>query len=47
VPGSVGIGAGLGLSIVSRIAELHHADFSVSPHVDGTGFCATLTFSAA
>lgn len=44
VPGSVGMGAGLGLSIVSRIADLHHADFSVSPHADGTGFCANLIF---
>ena len=47
VPGSVGMGAGLGLSIVSRIADLHHADFSVSPHTDGTGFCARLIFNTA
>jgi len=47
VPGSVGMGAGLGLSIVSRIADLHHADFSVSPHANGTGFCASLIFNSA
>jgi signal transduction histidine kinase len=45
VPGSVGMGAGLGLSIVSRITDLHHANFSVSPRADGTGFCASLTFN--
>jgi signal transduction histidine kinase len=46
VPGSNGLGAGLGLSIVSRIAEQHGADFSVGPRADGSGFCARLRFPA-
>ncbi len=44
VPGSDGLGAGLGLSIVSRIAEQHEVDFRVGPGEDGRGFCARLDF---
>ena len=45
VPGSEGMGAGLGLSIVSRVANLHGAVFEARPERDGAGFCATLEFS--
>jgi len=44
VPGSNGLGAGLGLSIVRRIAEQHGADFDVGPRADGSGFCVRLRF---
>jgi len=40
-------GAGLGLSIVSRIAELHAAKISPIPSLDAeyTGFCLSITFA--
>lgn len=42
LPGTVAMGAGLGLSIVERIATLHDAAFSASPWRAGEGFCARL-----
>jgi signal transduction histidine kinase len=48
VPGSAGQGAGLGLSIVSRIASQHGADFTVGPrYASGEGFCARVQFIAS
>ena len=44
VPGSAGQGAGLGLSIVSRIAELHGAVLVTGPAEGGRGFCARVSF---
>ncbi len=44
VPGSEGLGAGLGLSIARRIADQHGASFRAAPREDGSGFCALLTF---
>nr|WP_277602471.1 ATP-binding protein [Parahaliea mediterranea] len=42
VPGSRGLGAGLGLSIAARVADLHGARFRVGPGAGGRGFVATL-----
>lgn len=39
-------GAGLGLSIVRRIAALHHAELSFASGLDGAGFGVTLSFPA-
>ena len=47
VPGSAGTGAGLGLSIVARVAELHGARLDLGPGKDGGGFVARLFFPAA
>lgn len=44
VPGSAGLGAGLGLSIVSRIVELHDARLQTGPGQQGRGFCARVSF---
>ncbi|MEM1114115.1 MAG: ATP-binding protein [Pseudomonadota bacterium] len=46
VPGSAGLGAGLGLSIVTRIADQHGAEFSAAPLGNGRGFCARIVFPA-
>lgn len=46
VPGSRGLGAGLGLSIVTRIADRHAASFYLAPLQNGRGFIATVAFAA-
>ncbi|MCS6456994.1 ATP-binding protein, partial [Burkholderia thailandensis] len=38
---------GLGLSIVKRIAEQHHADVSLEAGADGRGLTVTVRFGAA
>ena len=47
VPGSAGLGAGLGLSIASRVAELHGATLGLGPQQGGRGFCVRVDFSQA
>ncbi|PLW69145.1 histidine kinase dimerization/phospho-acceptor domain-containing protein [Pseudohalioglobus lutimaris] len=47
VPGSAGLGAGLGLSIVSRIAALHGARLETGAGDAGRGFCARVYFPQA
>ncbi len=44
VPGSKGLGAGLGLSIVARIADMHGARLELCPGGDGSGFRARVHF---
>ncbi|TXS93952.1 hypothetical protein FV139_10025 [Parahaliea maris] len=45
VPGSPGSGAGLGLSIVERVAALHRAQLSTGAGQDGRGFVARVRFA--
>ena len=40
----LGQGAGLGLAIVSKFAQVMHARFELSPGPEGQGLCATLSF---
>jgi signal transduction histidine kinase len=44
VPGAVGTGSGLGLSIVARIAQLHGAKMSCANRPGGRGFRVRVTF---
>jgi two-component system sensor histidine kinase QseC len=43
IPGNSSFGAGLGLSIASRIARLHHADLKLSANPDDTGLVASIS----
>jgi signal transduction histidine kinase len=45
VPGSNGTGAGLGLSIVARVAEFHNARLHLGAGPEGRGFIASVEFS--
>ncbi|HEY0685816.1 MAG TPA: ATP-binding protein [Steroidobacter sp.] len=47
VPGSSERGSGIGLSLVSRIAQLHGASIEVSEGIAGRGFAVTLSFPKA
>jgi len=42
--GTTAIGSGLGLSIVKRIAEIHHAALDIKPSIEGTGLTVSITF---
>lgn len=44
--GTPGSGSGLGLSIVKRIAEIHHASLQIVPQDDGKGLSVTVIFKA-
>ena len=46
IPGSPGDGCGLGLAIVSDIAELHDAAFSLRHPADKCGLCVELVFKS-
>ncbi|QFU77480.1 HAMP domain-containing protein [Halioglobus maricola] len=46
VPGTASVGSGLGLSIVSRIVELHGAELRVGPGPARSGFQVEIVFSA-
>jgi signal transduction histidine kinase len=47
VPGSQQTGSGLGLSIVRRIAELHHANVAFDDGPGRRGLCVVVTFPAS
>jgi signal transduction histidine kinase len=47
VPGSLGNGSGLGMSIAQRICELHGADFAVGRRASGEGFSVSIEFPQA
>jgi two-component system sensor histidine kinase QseC len=42
---TIASGSGLGLSIVARIAEIHHAVLDISPGDEGVGLSATVRFA--
>jgi len=42
--GTQASGSGLGLSIVKRIAELHHTSLQIAPGSEGRGLRVTVTF---
>lgn len=44
IVGSSGQGSGLGLSIVKRIADLHHASIRLLPKAQGTGLVVEVSF---
>ena len=44
--GTQATGSGLGLSIVQRIAEVHHAKLHLSPGSNDRGICVSVEFSA-
>ena len=47
VPGSTGLGSGLGLSIVDRVVRLHGALMELGPWRDDRGFAVQVTFAPA
>lgn len=46
VAGSTSRGSGIGLSLVSRIAQLHDASIRVGEGINGRGFSISITFAA-
>jgi signal transduction histidine kinase len=44
VPGNGGRGSGIGLSLVARIAEFHHARIEIGDGLDGRGLGVTIVF---
>lgn len=45
--GTQASGSGLGLSIVQRIAEIHHADLNFASEIAGQGLCVTIGFKGS
>lgn len=45
-PGSIGRGSGIGLSLVSRIAQVHRATVEVGAGLEGRGLVMTVSFPA-
>ncbi|MBL8524915.1 MAG: two-component sensor histidine kinase, partial [Betaproteobacteria bacterium] len=44
VPGNGGRGSGIGLSLVARIAEFHHAKIEIGDGLDGRVLGVTVVF---